>query len=196
MVSEQTRWWREEATPTDLWNGPGDGVAEHLEQLLLLGRYLGPGALGLDLGCGAGRLLVPMAEAFPAARFVGADVRRWPPSSPWPEACEFMEVDGGGGLGGLAYASVSAAWSVLLFQHLPGTVAARYLAELGRVLRPGGTAVVQWVEAREGIPNVPGRSYRHSMAEMLSWCEAAGLDPCASEQSAFPPDWVWLEVER
>lgn len=99
----------------------------------------------LDFGCGVGRLSQALAEY--ADEVIGVDIsasmlemaRRIDRTD---SRCTFIHNDSAD-LGRFPDGHVDLVYSVLVLQHLPRPMIDRYLAELLRVLRPGGTAVVQ-----------------------------------------------------
>jgi len=111
------------------------------------------GLVALDVGCGAGLSLVRLAGLRPIARVVGLE--------PDPGALRlarrhrgFEVVEGSA----LDLPFPSASWDIItcfdVLQHLPERGDLRASAEIARVLRPGGLAVVRSNSAGFG----PGRS--------------------------------------
>lgn len=99
----------------------------------------------LEIGCGAGRMLVHFAPHF--EHVIGVDIapemidraRRRMPAN-----VELAVVEGAD-LAPAADASVDLVLSIQVFQHVPeAEVVGAYLAETRRVLRPGGRAVLQF----------------------------------------------------
>lgn len=100
----------------------------------------------LDIGCGVGRLTRALAAR--AAHVTGIDIS----SSMLEQARELNRhlrnvewVHGDGhSLSGVADASIDGCVSHVVFQHLPRPeLTLAYVAEIGRVLRPGGWAAFQ-----------------------------------------------------
>jgi SAM-dependent methyltransferase len=112
--------------------------------------------LALDFGCGVGRLTQALASHF--ERVVGVDVaasmveaagryNRFPERvsyvvNPWPGLHQFADD------------SFDFVVSLLTLQHIPPSLALGYVAEVVRVLRPGGAAVLQVVTG--AAPNLEG----------------------------------------
>ncbi len=97
----------------------------------------------LDFGCGAGRVLPWIAQTVPGTACFGVDVdveavgwaeQRWP-SLRWM-ACDFEPP--------LAFEddSFDLIYSISVFSHLDAGRQDRWLSELTRVLRPGGSALL------------------------------------------------------
>ncbi len=100
----------------------------------------------LDIGCGIGRMTVPLARRF--REVVGVDVSREMVRrargalAPFPNAG--AEVVSGTDLGAFPAQSFDFVFSYLVLQHVPQPALVRgYLLEIARVLRPGGAFHVQ-----------------------------------------------------
>jgi len=99
----------------------------------------------LDFGCGAGRLTQAMASEF--ATGVGIDIA---PSmidlarrlNRTPERCSFV-LNASESLEGFDNSSFDLVYSNITLQHIEPALGRRYIAELARVLRPGGLLVFQ-----------------------------------------------------
>lgn len=120
-----------------------------LDRLGALGLHPGRDR-ALDFGCGAGRLSNALARHF--ARVDGVDVSA-------PMLAEARRLDRSGGritfhlnetpdLAAFGDAAFDLVYTDLVLQHLPPDLAAGYLAEFARVVKPGG-AMVLGVPARE-----------------------------------------------
>jgi SAM-dependent methyltransferase len=102
--------------------------------------------VAVEIGSGLGRICLALADRFD--RVIGIDVSpemvaraRQLVSHP---AVSF-EVGTGAGLESIPDSSVDLVLSFTVFQHIPSiAVIERYIAEAGRVLKPGGLFVFQW----------------------------------------------------
>lgn len=115
----------------------------------LMDRHgVGLGTRVLDFGCGVGRLSRALAAHVP--KVVGVDIadsmlRLAREFNPDPERTEFLRIDGRR----LPFedGSFDSAISLTVLQHSPPQVQIAALAELVRVIRPGGLLAVQAVSA-------------------------------------------------
>ncbi len=133
--------------------------AKDLDALVLDGIELPPTSSALEIGCGVGRLLVPLAAR--VAHVGGVDIS----DVMIRKARKFC---GGhrnitarttkGDLAGFADGSLDLVFSFIVFQHIPDrTAIRRYVEEAARVLRPGGVFRFQvdgrrwrWVDRAAG----------------------------------------------
>jgi SAM-dependent methyltransferase len=138
-------------------------IASALERLDALG--LRPeGGRALDFGCGAGRLSNALADHFDAV--VGVDISA-------PMLAEARRLDRSGGriefrlndapdLAGLPDASFDLVYTDLVLQHLPPALAAGYVREFARVVRPGGAMVI-------GVPARERRTFKGLVFRYAPW---------------------------
>jgi SAM-dependent methyltransferase len=149
------------ALPPQFLERVGGGAGEGLH---FLGQFLSlrlePSASVLDVGCGTGRMAIPLARFLgPSGRYVGLDVDpemiRWCSEQIAARRAGFRFhcLDVGNGLyraGGpsattvefpLERASVDFAYATSLFTHLQEPEARHYFDELARVTRPGATVL-------------------------------------------------------
>jgi SAM-dependent methyltransferase len=93
-----------------------------------------------DFGCGSARVLIPMALAYPHARFSGSDID--PEAIAWCRAAlpNLAECFVNAALPPLPFADdhLDLIYSISIFTHLPEQMQDAWLAELRRVLKPGG----------------------------------------------------------
>ncbi|HZT77787.1 MAG TPA: class I SAM-dependent methyltransferase [Vicinamibacterales bacterium] len=114
-----------------------------------------PRRRALDFGCGVGRITRALAAHFDAVTGVDvaasmiAGARRLNASIP---NCTFR-VNRAGRLRLFGDAAFDFVYSRLVLQHIPPRAAARYIAELVRVLAPGGVLMFQIPEPLEHDPD-------------------------------------------
>lgn len=154
----------------------------------------------LDLGCGVGRLAIPVAQALTQAQLIGVDVsprmvdyaRQAAHEACVPNAA-FVLCDGRD-LSVLDLEPVSAAFSVLLFQHLPGDACVGYIQQVAALLEPGSRFVFQYVEGSEDI----AMSRQRDEATVRGWCSDAGLSVVDITPGfvVLYPEWRWVTAER
>jgi ubiquinone/menaquinone biosynthesis C-methylase UbiE len=161
----------------------------------------GPYTRLLDVGCGCGRLTIPVALAHPDARVLGID-----PSHRMLALAGIEAAAAGTGnvtwmLGGAAdlrlfrgHEPYDAAFSVVVLQHLTRPDAAAIVNAVGRVLRPGGRFIFQIVS------DIDFEDEGHLPDELVQgWIADAGLTSVHAEQDGMGgryPDWRWHVAER
>jgi len=136
-------------------------VARLFADLDRVGVPVRPGR-ALDFGCGAGRLTQALAERFEEVD--GVDIapsmlalaERYNRCGP---RCRY-HLSAGGDLALFGDATFNLACSLLVLQHVENQYARGYLAELLRVLRPGGVLVV-------GLPSHPRPTLRGRLFALL-----------------------------
>jgi SAM-dependent methyltransferase len=123
------------------------GGEEALERLLeAVDVTIAPGAVVVDIGCGVGRLTRPLAAA--AGRVLAIDVsremlERGQALNAHLDNVEWLHGDGRS-LRPVPDGSVDACVSHVVFRHMPDpAITLGYVGEIGRVLRPGGFAVIE-----------------------------------------------------
>jgi SAM-dependent methyltransferase len=176
-------------------------VFTHLDDLGLAPGY----ERALDFGCGAGRLTIALADRMETT--IGVDIAE-PMLAKARELdtagrCEFVRNDAAD-LARFDDASFDVVMSSLVLQHLPQDLARRYLAELVRVLRPGGALVVQLVTGPDRslrgllVRLLPLRAVRFLQRRVLRYpapmdmhpMDRAGLEPVATGAGARLVDAV------
>jgi SAM-dependent methyltransferase len=106
----------------------------------MAGAPLRPGSSVLDFGCSSGRVVRVMAAARPDVRFIGCDPNG--PAVAWatdhlPEI-SFHESSTEPPLAFLEDETLDAAFAISIWSHFDAAPALAWLAEMHRVLRPGG----------------------------------------------------------
>jgi SAM-dependent methyltransferase len=143
-LAENVRRWNEHD-----WQQLGEEwtVSAEWKQALIdevMAQYVPPGATVVEIGPGGGRWSEPLQQL--AERLVLVD-----PSERCIEICRQRlayadnveyHVNDGSSLSFLADGSVDVVWSFDVFVHVSPVETERYVAEIGRVLRPGGRAVI------------------------------------------------------
>ncbi|WP_017593489.1 methyltransferase domain-containing protein [Nocardiopsis potens] len=161
-----------------------------LARLAELGIGHGTGR-ALDFGCGAGRLSNALARHFEAVD--GVDISA-------PMLAEARRLDRSGGriafhlneapdLSAFPDASFDLVYTDLVLQHLPPALAAGYLREFARVVRPGG-AMVLGVPARERA-TFKGLVFRYAPWPLIRWAQRALLRyPAPMRMHTWSPERI------
>jgi SAM-dependent methyltransferase len=134
----------------------------------------------LDLGCGPGRLLIPLRVRYPETNFVGLDI-----SPNMVAGCPGVIL----GNGHTIPIRVDAAYSVNLFQHLAVWDQATYLVEVKRCV--AGPFRFQFVTSGE-----EGRfSHPVGIERMTELVNNAGLKVVAFDSGLVEWEWCWMTVQ-
>ena len=179
------------------WGDPASDGIDHCLGMVMpaIAGGLGPGGRVLDLGCGGGRLAIPIARCAPAAHLFGVDSAPAMIGAASRDAqdAEIYNVSWLVNDGRMipALGPIDAAYSVLVFQHLPGPVVRAYIDQVLGMLAPGGTFRFQWVTGNDEHPGE--YSYDHRAETLLGGhalgVDALGVDPVFDE-------WRWATLTK
>jgi ubiquinone/menaquinone biosynthesis C-methylase UbiE len=153
---------------------------------------------GLDVGCGTGRLLAFLHDAWPGMKFTGLDL-----SAPYlAEARRLIGrtarvklVEGAAEKLPFDDASLDLVVSSFLLHELPATIRQQVLIEMARVLKPDGLVVIvdsiqkgdqpSWDGLLDLFPHYFHEPYyaEYANGSVAAWGKAAGLKPAASERA-------------
>src|SRR3954468_22497560 len=153
---------------------------------------------GLDVGCGTGRLLAFLHDAWPGLRLTGLDL-----SGPYlAEARRLIGrtarvklIEGAAEALPFDAASLDFVVSSFLMHELPPEVRGAVLKEMARVLKPGGLVVIvdsiqkgdqpSWDGLLDLFPHYFHEPYYadYVNGNLTASCEAAGLKPVAGERA-------------
>ncbi len=157
---------------------------------------IGGGAV-LDLGCGVGRLALPVAEAFGVTvHVIGVDL------SPRMVEIASHEVSRrrlrnvtfvtGDGRTVPLFGPFCAAYSMVTFQHLPREASLSYITQVGQRLVTGGRFRFQFVEGTEDA----FLSHGLDAEEVVQTCEQAGLTVLACDRGRLYPNWTFITAAK
>jgi len=197
VETERAHWENIDPADRQAWIC-GDDDPSFGAETILDGLGLRTGDTVLDLGCGPGRLTAPIVR-HAGVHYFGVDIS-WKACRVAREVNETLGIVppvafmvGDGRTIPLLENTVDAVFSMLLFQHLPGDAVAGYVAEVGRVLRPGGRFVFQWV-----MDGSDGGEYdrHHPLEHMAFWCADAMLIFLDAHPDPKYPTWAWVRGTR
>lgn len=188
---------------SELFSVPGidgwePGVAACLGQIVpALEDALKPGSTILDLGCGIGRLTLPLATRYPDTAFVGLDIspRMVATARAGAKAQRLRNIrflTGDGRSLPKTLPRLSGAFSVLTFQHIPPEAQEGYVRALSAKLDPGGTLCLQFVTTE--VDHF--LSHGVSPGTVAGWCDAAGLSVTAIDSGVVDESWAWLRARK
>ncbi len=169
-----------------------------------LSRGLPARGLLLDIGAGTGHITEAVLRAGPARRCVAVDPS-WRPPPPLEGRLDarFALVRGGGEALPFADGCFDGGWCAFVLHHLPLATQATVLAEMARVLRPGGVfvlledtpttaaerAVTLRADRRLNFEDVSAPHHYRAPAEWRTALAAAGFRVIAERgfRFLFPP---------
>lgn len=183
-------WWDEhpgDVTTVETAEAHDETVAFILD---FLSRFE-PGWV-IDLGCGVGRLAVPIAEARPDLSIIGYDTSAVALVTALREMPDHVRnLTFADRLGGGTNPMWKAVWSALVFQHLTAAEIGSYLAICEKALLPGGAILFQFVPP-VGEPIHQPQLHEHAFREMATMCSQAGLAVELPGRGPMDPLWCWL----
>lgn len=143
----------------------------------------------VEIGCGVGRLTRVLAARARGVRALDVSHRMIELARSHNESLENVEWLNGDGasLEGIEDSSADAIFSHVVFQHIPDpAVTLAYVAEMGRVLRPGGWSAFQ-------ISNLPDLHRSRGGVQRAKALAMAAFGRGPKGQSA--PEWLGSSVE-
>lgn len=142
----------------------------------------------LDLGCGIGRLAVAYAR-FYRIDVIGVDIS--PEMLERAEPHERVTYVVGDGRELPPTPPLAAAWSMLMFQHVPRLTQESYVLQVAKRLEPGAAFHFQTVIGEEDM----FLSHQVDAHEPREWCERAGLAVMSVDEGELP-EWQWVSARR
>lgn len=147
----------------------------------------------LELGCGQGRLLLPLAERYPDHTFIGIDIApKLLLRLPWTPNVHAFGSDGANLPQMLGSGAIDAAYSVAVFQHNPAEIVRGYIGQVGERLRPGGVFRFQFVEGNQA----EFLGHHFDTATVGEWCHEAGLEVESVEHWLVHDNWTWITAKK
>lgn len=187
---------RRSQSPEEFFASARDALDAIRFELRRIPPSVDPGTLAaLEIGCGPGRLLVPLSRVF--GRVAGVDVS--------PEMVALarqnlsgvptarVEVTSGADLAAFDDETFDFCYSYAVFQHIPDpSVVFQYLREARRVLKPGGLLKCQL----NGLPDDPSRAAdtwsgsRFTPAQLGAFCREHDFQLLLLDGASTPNLWL------
>lgn len=145
----------------------------------------------LEIGCGIGRLTLPMAMKFPTAKIVGVDISdkmllRFKALHGKPRNIKLVCNDGRS-LPKL-FKPYDAVYSMLTFQHIDKEGIREYIKEISSVMDKGGIFRFQFVQGEENS----AFSQQYYRGEILMMLMSNGFKVKDIQINLIHEQWVWI----
>lgn len=204
-MSEDDRFWLEEATLDDICDKDlsVEACLEVIIPELEKHVYLDDARI-LEIGCGVGRLTIPMKHKYPRARVIGIDIsprflNMAEKNSGWvdnmtlafeerkpPEMYPYFYCRDT--IPAVRFARLNAVYTMTTFQHIPDEQKKAYIDQTGKALKKGGAIVFQYVEGT----NQSRRTYDTTIDKVKEWCEEAGIQIKNIQHDLLFDRWTWI----
>lgn len=172
-------------------DGDWAGGIDHCRAMIEPHLTLRDRTVAVDIGCGIGRLLHPIADSHRRSVFYGLDTSQAMIDHARRGMRPNVTCVRGGSEAVADLTPIDAAWSVVTFQHLPAPEQNAYVRAVAAALAHGGRFRFQFVPAGDTGPLC------HPVPEqtMVGWCRTAGLDPAVDGDPLFPT-WRWVTAVK
>lgn len=190
-MNEHDNWWMTKAQYFDL-SDKNLKLQECLDVLIpAIGPALKAGSIIMDFGCGIGRLAIPLVKHFNDANLMGIDISdtfredaiREAIKSSVSERCYFMaKID--------TKLKVDAAYSMLVFQHMPSDMKQNYFSQIARSLNRGGIFCFQYVEGESDT----FLTHDAKEADITLWLRRVGFEIDAIKHNLIEDRWTWVKA--
>jgi len=151
----------------------------------------------IELGCGIGRLTIPLAKIMDKAKFTGIDIsdEMLNKANNSLQASNLNNVRFQQNNGrDIVYprSTCDAIYSMTTFQHIPEAGVRHYIKQAARALRVGGIFRFQFAKGLDKI----GFSQTYTLKEMSEWLEEAGFMVVEAETGLIEDVWIWITAKR
>lgn len=153
----------------------------------------------LDFGCGCGRLLIPLSFLADARKLSGTDIDPEPIAWLKSNYPDFKNLDANGHAPPTNYApgEFDFVYGISIFTHLPEDMQHAWLAELSRIIRPGGHGIFT-THGENHFIHLPERDRTKLMEKGFHYSDLGATEglPDFYRASFQTPDYVKREWTR
>lgn len=149
----------------------------------------------MELGCGIGRLTIPLALKFPDVAFTGVDISQKMLLFARKEAMiagakniTWLKNDGRSIKTKQRYDLI---FSVTTFQHINELGVKQYFEAISKCIKKGGTFRFQFVEGTEQVEF----SQQYTKLKIKKWLRKNGFEVVEMEQLLFP-NWIFVTATK
>lgn len=170
------------------------GVEQCITSLLTPKFNIYPDKRVLDLGCGAGRLTIPLAQRYSRSQFVGLDVSpRMLLAAYQTTSVSNVEWELGNGQDIPAHLDFDMVFSVTTLQHVSDLLMRGYLIQVFNDLPHRGQFRFQFVK---GSGQQGPYAYKRSEVTVARWCDEIGFEFQELNTDPHFDEWVWMTVRK
>lgn len=176
-----------------VWSEPDwdDSIKRSIEAIETgaFGRFLNShsGLRVAEIGCGVGRVTLPMARRHPYSSLHGQDI-----STAMLARAEGSDPNLLATWGTYLPEHLDAAYSMLVFQHLPAVEVMSYIHSVAARLRSTGLFRFQFVEGDYHVDH----DHRYPEALVGGWLGGAGLGIVDIHRGLMYPEWTWITAVK
>ena len=152
----------------------------------------------LEIGCGIGRLTIPVAKHFPRAKVHGVDISDEMLKIATRNVIAHGEIDnvsfGQVGDGRHLYLlnKVDAVYSMITFQHIDAEGVEEYIKEISFALKNDGIFRFQFVEGDEHSKF----SQQYHLEQIVKWLEENDFVVKKVDKNLIYNSWIWITAKK
>lgn len=196
-IKLEKKYWDKEAKAPDFERRVADVELNTIQCLKAIHNHIPEGNI-LEIGCGIGRLTLPMAIKNPTSRFIGVDISKEMIKIAKNRAKELkvknVEFKHCNGRELPNIKNLVGAYSMITFQHITEDGVKSYIKQVGDMLLTGGVFRFQFVEGDENS----AFSQQYKKDQMKQWLIEAGfeVDFDSKFNYYYSPNWIWITATK
>ncbi len=198
-IDFERNFWEEKSKVKDVDREMHDpGISTEKELQIILGEIPLSTKRILEIGCGVGRLIIPLAEYRMDIYFYGVDIseglisiaKKRSGKSKLYKDVELINNDGRS----LPFEDnyFSFIYSVTVFQHIDSIGIERYFKEVGKKLQYNGRFFFQFIEGDESEP----MSHHYDFVYISKLLSKFGVEIIDVKRGLIYKNWTWVTAKK